>query len=35
MHWSWQIARKAADARKISAMAGVDIDWWHGSQALS
>jgi hypothetical protein len=35
MHWSWLIARKGHDARKVPALPGVDIDWWHGSQTLS
>src|SRR4051794_15566925 len=35
MHWSWLIAKKGHAADKVPAMAGVDIDWWHGSQAAS
>jgi hypothetical protein len=32
MHWSWRIAKKDFDAKEVPAMAGVDVDWWHGSQ---
>jgi hypothetical protein len=35
MHWSWLIAKRNHDARKVPALAGVDIEWWHGGQKLS
>ena len=35
MHWSWMIVNRDQDAKKIPAMKGVDIDWWHGDQAAS
>ena len=35
MHWCWMIVTKDQDASKVPAMAGVDINWWHGDQATS
>ena len=35
MHWAWEIVKQHVDAHHIPAMAGVDIDWWHGDQAAS
>ncbi len=35
MHWSWMIAKGHYDASKVSAKAGVNINWWHGDQAKS
>ncbi len=31
MHWSWRIAKQAFDAATVPAMAGVDIEWNHGT----
>jgi hypothetical protein len=30
MHWAWMIAKKGYDPRKVPAMKGVEINWWHG-----
>jgi hypothetical protein len=35
MHWSWRIAKQNYDARRVPAMVGVDMDWWHGNQNRS
>jgi hypothetical protein len=35
MHWAWMIVKKGYDPRKIPAMKGVDINWWHGDQKTS
>ena len=35
MHWAWMIVNRDQDAKKVPAMKGVDIDWWHGDQAAS
>ena len=30
MHWAWRIAQEACDPRRVPAMEGVNIAWWHG-----
>jgi hypothetical protein len=30
MHWAWRIAKEDYDPRRVPAMEGVDIAWWHG-----
>jgi hypothetical protein len=35
MHWSWRIVKEHHNAQAVPAMAGVDIQWWHGTQAAS
>ena len=35
MHWCWRIVNDGADAAKIPALAGVDIEWQHPSKAES
>lgn len=35
MHWAWMIAKKGSDPRKVPAMKGVDIEWWHGDKETS
>ncbi len=35
MHWCYRIARQNAPADKVPPMPEVNIDWWHGDQALS
>ena len=35
MHWAWMIAKKGFDPRKVPAMKGVNINWWHGDLATS
>jgi hypothetical protein len=30
MHWAWRIAKENYDPRRVPAMKGVDIAWWHG-----
>ncbi|MBY0294752.1 MAG: hypothetical protein K2X71_01760 [Methylobacterium sp.] len=35
MHWAWQIARKAVAPFAVPAMAGVPIQWDHGTLAKS
>ena len=35
MHWSWMIVKQNQDPQTIPAMAGVDIQWWHGNLPAS
>ncbi len=35
MHWAWMIVKRGSDPRKIPAMKGVGINWWHGNLAES
>ena len=35
MHWLWLIARKDQDAATVPKLAGVEIEWSHGSKAAS
>lgn len=35
MHWAWMIVKKGHNPRKIPAMKGVEINWWHGDQKTS
>jgi hypothetical protein len=35
MHWSWMIVKQGQDPQTVPPMAGVDIQWWHGSQPAS
>jgi hypothetical protein len=35
MHWAWMIAKKGYDPRKVPAMKGVEINWWHGDLKTS
>lgn len=35
MHWSWMIAKRGYSANEVPPMAGVYIEWWHGSQDRS
>ena len=30
MHWAWRIAKEDYDPRRVPAMEGVNIAWWHG-----
>lgn len=30
MHWSFKIAQQGQDPQTVPAMAGVNINWWHG-----
>ncbi|HEU4387416.1 MAG TPA: D-alanyl-D-alanine carboxypeptidase family protein [Blastocatellia bacterium] len=35
MHWSYKIAKGIVSARSVPSMPGVNIEWWHGSDADS
>src|SRR5262249_40856883 len=35
MHWAWVIVNERSNAKTIPPMEGIDIDWWHGTQAAS
>ncbi|MBP1848262.1 hypothetical protein J2046_006553 [Rhizobium petrolearium] len=35
MHYSWRIAKKEIDPANVPALAGVDIEWVHGTLAAS
>lgn len=35
MHWAWRIAKEDYDPRRVPAMEGVNIAWWHGDTHAS
>jgi hypothetical protein len=35
MHWAWMIAKKGYNPRRVPALEGVEINWWHGDLGTS